>query len=81
MEWLTEDSRKFLAVGYLTGETTPEERIREIADRAQEILGIEGFSDKFYGYMSEGFYSLSSPVWSNFGKRRGLPISCFGSNI
>tara|TARA_B100000674_G_scaffold166547_1_gene133877 strand:- start:645 stop:2165 length:1521 start_codon:yes stop_codon:yes gene_type:complete len=31
--------------------------------------------------MSEGFYSLSSPVWSNFGKKRGLPISCFGSNI
>lgn len=31
--------------------------------------------------MSEGFYSLASPVWSNFGKRRGLPISCFGSHI
>ena len=31
--------------------------------------------------MSEGFYSLASPVWSNFGKERGLPISCFGSNV
>ena len=31
--------------------------------------------------MSEGFYSLASPVWSNFGKKRGLPISCFGSNV
>jgi len=31
--------------------------------------------------MSEGFFSLASPVWSNFGKERGLPISCFGSHI
>ena len=31
--------------------------------------------------MSEGYYSLASPVWSNFGKERGLPISCFGSNV
>lgn len=31
--------------------------------------------------MSEGFYSLASPVWSNFGLERGLPISCFGSFV
>jgi ribonucleoside-diphosphate reductase alpha chain len=31
--------------------------------------------------MSQGYYSLASPVWSNFGKGRGLPISCFGSHI
>ena len=59
----------------------PETRIREIAERAQEILGIDGFADKFYNYMQKGYFSLSSPVWSNFGKERGLPISCFGSNI
>lgn len=80
-EWLTEHSRNFLASGYLTPGVTAEERIREIADRAQQILGIPGYSDKFYKYMSEGFFSLASPVWSNFGKKRGLPISCFGSHI
>ena len=80
-KWLTEHSRNFLAAGYVPEGTTPEQRIREIADRAEKILGIRGYSDKFYNYMSEGFYSLSSPVWSNFGKKRGLPISCFGSNI
>ncbi len=80
-EWLTENSRKFLGAGYLSPGVSPEERIREIADRAEQILGMPGFSDKFYGYMSDGFYSLASPVWSNFGKERGLPISCFGSHI
>jgi len=80
-EWLTENSRKFLGAGYLSPGVSPEQRIREVADRAEQILGMPGFSDKFYGYMSEGFYSLASPVWSNFGKERGLPISCFGSHI
>ncbi|RPD93299.1 ribonucleoside-diphosphate reductase subunit alpha [Aureibaculum marinum] len=80
-EWLTEHSRNFLNAGYLSEGVTPEERIREIADRAEQLLGMPGFSDKFYGYMSEGFFSLASPVWSNFGKERGLPISCFGSHI
>ncbi|MDX1278577.1 ribonucleoside-diphosphate reductase subunit alpha [Oceanihabitans sediminis] len=81
IKWLTENSRKFLSSGYLTEGTTPEARIREIADRAEEILKIDGFADKFYGYMAEGYFSLASPVWSNFGKKRGLPISCFGSHI
>ncbi len=31
--------------------------------------------------MARGFYSLSTPVWINFGKQKGLPISCYGSNI
>ena len=81
IEWLTENSRKFLESGYLTEGVTPEDRIREIADNAQKILKIDGFADKFYGYMAAGYFSLASPVWSNFGKERGLPISCFGSHI
>jgi ribonucleoside-diphosphate reductase alpha chain len=77
--WLNEDSKEFLRNGYLLEGTTAKERVREIAERAEEILGEEGFADKFYDYMSRGFYSLASPVWSNFGLDRGLPISCFGS--
>ena len=80
-KWLNENSRKFLSSGYLTDDATPEERIREIGQRAEDILQMPGYADKFYHYMSEGFFSLASPVWSNFGKKRGLPISCFGSHI
>ncbi|MBP1924010.1 ribonucleoside-diphosphate reductase alpha chain [Halorubrum alkaliphilum] len=77
--WLNEDSREFLREGYLLEGVTAEERVRQIAERAEEILDDEGFADKFYEYMSRGYYSLASPVWSNFGLDRGLPISCFGS--
>ena len=80
-EWLNENSRKFLAAGYLGDGISAEERIANIAQRAEQLLEMPGFADKFYYYMSQGFYSLASPVWSNFGKERGLPISCFGSHI
>ena len=79
--WLNENSRKFLAAGYLGEGIRAEERIATIAKRAEEILQMQGYAEKFYHYMSEGYYSLASPVWSNFGKERGLPISCFGSHI
>lgn len=81
MKWLTPSSRQFLAGGYLSEGESAEERIRDIADSAEKILAIDGFADKFYGYMEQGFYSLSSPVWSNFGKKRGLPVSCYGSKV
>ena len=79
--WLTEDSRLFLQRGYLLDGTTPENRIRAIANHAGKILNDPTFADRFHHYMARGYYSLSSPVWSNFGLSRGLPISCFGSYI
>jgi ribonucleotide reductase alpha subunit len=79
--WLNDDSRTFLSRGYLSAGETPEQRIRDIAETAEKYLGIAGFADKFYDYMARGFYSLASPVWANYGKKRGLPVSCFGSYI
>ena len=55
--------------------------MEDIAQTAENILGIKGFGKKFLNHLHSGFYSLSSPVWSNFGRERGLPISCFGSYI
>jgi len=80
-DWLNKDARTFLSRGYLPKGQSAEDRIREIGDKAEEFLDIEGFADKFYDYMGRGFYSLSSPVWSNFGNNRGLPISCNGSYV
>ena len=79
--WLNEESRQFLSRDYLLPGVSPEQRIRQIADYAEGILGIGGFGDKFYDYIARGWYSLATPVWTNFGLRRGLPISCYGSYI
>lgn len=79
--WLNEDSVKFLEGGYLLPGVEPKERIKQIAETAEKILGIEGYANKFYEYMGRGYYSLSTPVWMNFGLDRGLPISCYGIDI
>jgi ribonucleoside-diphosphate reductase alpha chain len=77
--WLNEDSRTFLSRGYIN--ESPEQRIKDVANTAEKYLKIEGFAKKFEDYMAKGYYSLSTPVWINFGKDRGLPISCYGSNV
>jgi len=79
--WLNKDSRLFLERGYLTEGQTPEKRVRQIALKAQRTLGEDGYADKFEDYMKKGWYSLASPIWANYGLKRGLPISCFGSFI
>lgn len=76
--WLNEESRIFLSRGYIT--ESPEQRIKDIARTAEKYLSISGFAQKFEDYMARGFYSLSTPVWINFGKQKGLSISCYGSN-
>ena len=79
--WLNDYSIKFLERGYLLPGQTAQERIMQIGQAAEEILKEPGFADRFYDYMSRGWISLSTPVWSNFGLKRGLPISCFGSFV
>lgn len=81
IRWLNNYSKTYLENGYLVNGQTAEERLKFIAQTAEKILEKPGFADKFYEYMAKGFYSLSSPIWSNFGLERGLPISCFGSYL
>lgn len=79
--WLNSHSRLFLERGYLEKDKTPEQRIKDIAFNAEKLLNIQDFADKFEHYMSLGYYSLSTPVWTNYGNARGLPVSCFNSHI
>ena len=79
--WLNKEAITFLERGYLAKGQTALERIRQIAESAEKILNKKGFADKFEDYMYKGWYSLSSPVWANFGSGRGLSISCNGSYI
>tara|TARA_R110000744_G_scaffold182357_2_gene301628 strand:- start:951 stop:2594 length:1644 start_codon:yes stop_codon:yes gene_type:complete len=77
-KWLNKDSRDFLKRGYLQAGESAEQRGHDIASSAEKLLKIKGFAEKFEDYLSRGFYSLSSPIWANFGRERGLPISCNG---
>jgi ribonucleoside-diphosphate reductase alpha chain len=74
-EWLTEDARVFLDRGYIEN-ISAEERYMQIANRVEEITEISGISDKIYEYSRRNLLSFSSPILSNFGNNKGLPISC-----
>ena len=79
--WANEESVEFLKKGYLQEDQTVQQRVMQIAQRAEQILGEDGFADKFYDNMAKGWYSLASPIWSNYATTRGFPVSCFGSYI
>ncbi len=79
--WLTEMSEHFLRQDYLVGDESVDERVDVICNTAEKILGKPGFAKAFKENIKKGWYSLSTPIWNNFGTDRGLPISCFGSYI
>lgn len=81
IRWLTEESKQFLEKDYLLPGQTVQNRIKIIGDSAERILGIQGYSQKLQSYISKGWISLSTPIWTNFGTDRGLPISCFNSEF
>lgn len=82
--WFNEDTEKFMRNNnsYLRDDETIEERLTQIADRAfVEIYPNEEYRNLFLEYVSKGYISLSTPVYSNFGRKGQLSISCFGSYI
>jgi ribonucleoside-diphosphate reductase alpha chain len=79
--WYNDLSKQFLEKDYLLKGQTLEERVDIICKKAEDILKIKGFGEKFKDNLKKGWYSLSTPIWTNFGTNRGLPISCFGSYI
>ena len=78
-EWMNDISRRFLAKDYVPEGQSGESRVGVIAQTVGGRFGRNDLADKIYDYAGRGWYSFSSPVWSNFGLDRGLPISCFGS--
>ena len=82
--WLNTVSLITLSRGYI-GDNIPLENAKEKAvERIEEIIstaeGLLGFSLPTLRHGAKrGWISFSSPVWSNFGKRKVLPISCNGS--
>lgn len=74
--WLTKVSKQFLERDYLIDGQTVDERVNVIVDNAEKVLNKPDFAKEFKENLQKGWYSLSSPIWTNFGNSRGLPISC-----
>jgi len=77
-EWMNEVSIATISKGYLLPNETPRTAYRRVADTIAKRLDRPDLANKFFRYMWKGWLNLASPVLSNTGTDKGLPISCFG---
>ena len=76
--WMDEISLATVSKGYLIPGETPKIAYRRVAKAAASRLRKPELENRFYKLMWNGWLGLASPVFSNMGTDRGLPISCFG---
>ena len=81
-EWADADIyKKTIQGGYLYNGETPKEAYERVAKTVAKRLKRPEMADKFFDYIWKGWLCLASPVLSNTGTDRGLPISCFGIDV
>lgn len=81
-EWgNTEIYVKTISKGYLLVGETPKDAYWRVASRVAQRLGKPQLASKFFDYIWRGWLNLATPVLSNTGTDRGLPISCFGIDV
>ena len=77
-EWMDEVGVATISKGYLLPDETPRKAYRRVAKAISERINRQDLENKFFKYIWNGWIGLASPVLSNTGTDRGLPISCFG---
>ena len=77
----TEVYRKTISGGYLLQGETPRDAYERVAKTVARRLYKPELADVFFDYIWKGWLNLASPVLSNTGTDRGLPISCFGIDV
>jgi len=77
-EWMNEVALSTISKGYLIPGETPKKAYRRVANAVADRLKRPDLATKFFKYIWNGWIGLASPVISNTGTDRGLPISCFG---
>lgn len=77
----TEIYVKTISNGYLLEGETPKDAYWRVATTVAKRLQKPDLASKFYDYIWRGWLNLASPVLSNTGTERGLPISCFGIDV
>jgi len=77
----TEIYVKTISNGYLMDSETPKDAYLRVATTVAKRLEKPEMASKFFDYIWKGWLNLASPVLSNTGLERGLPISCFGIDV
>ena len=77
----TEIYVKTISKGYLLPGEKPKDAYWRVATAVAKRLEKPQLATKFFDYIWKGWLCLATPVLSNTGTDRGLPISCFGIDV
>ena len=77
----TEVYKKTIGGGYLLYGESPLDAYKRVANTVARRLSRPELAETFFDYIWKGWLCLASPVLSNTGTDRGLPISCFGIDV
>jgi len=81
-EWgNTEVYLKTISKGYCLANETPRDAYWRVSTTVANRLKRPELAEKFFKYIWKGWLNLATPVLSNTGTERGLPISCFGIDV
>ena len=77
----TDVYKKTITGGYLYNGESPRDAYMRVATTVAKRLYRPELAETFFEYIWKGWLCLASPVLSNTGTDRGLPISCFGIDV
>ena len=77
----TDVYKKTIGGGYLINGETPKDAYMRVCTTVAKRLERPELAETFFEYVWKGWLCLASPVLSNTGTDRGLPISCFGIDV
>ena len=77
----TDVYKKTIAGGYLLANESPKDAYMRVCTAVAKRLNRPELTETFFEYIWKGWLCLASPVLSNTGTDRGLPISCFGIDV
>ena len=73
--------KKTISGGYLLNGESPRDAYNRVCTTVARRLDRPELAETFFKYIWKGWLCLASPVLSNTGTDRGLPISCFGIDV
>ena len=79
--WLNEEGLATLSRGYLLQGETPRGMHARLSSHAAKVLARPDLEEDFFKIFWEGWLGPATPVASNFGTTRGLPISCYSVHV
>jgi len=80
-EWMDEIAVSMISKGYLLPDEDVFDAYKRVSKFAARRLRRKDLQPLFYEAMVKNWLCLASPVLSNMGTERGMPISCFGIDV